>query len=94
MESIRLVGLLIVAPHRHGLSDEDALDARNSGAGSLIRADHIIAAVIELGRARRLVIRNLLAPSAATFLSGSLIELLEDRKRVAAGSVSPKALLN
>ena len=40
--------------------DQNPLDARNSGAGSLIQADGIIGAIVQLGRARRLVIRNLL----------------------------------
>jgi hypothetical protein len=48
----RLVGLLIVARHRYGLSDEDALD--------LSQADRIVGAVIELRRARRLVVGDLL----------------------------------
>jgi hypothetical protein len=33
-------------------SDENTLDARNSGAGSLIQADRIVGAIIELGRAQ------------------------------------------
>jgi hypothetical protein len=33
---------------------QNSLDARNSGAGSLIQADRIVRAVIELGGARRL----------------------------------------
>jgi hypothetical protein len=43
------------------MSDQNPLDARNSGAGSLIQADRIVGAVIQLGRARRLMIRNLLS---------------------------------
>ena len=42
------------------ISDQNAFDARNSGAGSLIQADRVIGAIVELGRARRLVVRDLL----------------------------------
>jgi hypothetical protein len=40
--------------------DQDPLNARNTGAGSLIQTDGIVGAVIKLRRARRLVIRHLL----------------------------------
>ena len=40
--------------------DENSRDARNSGAGSLVRADGIVGAVRQPGRARRLVVRDLL----------------------------------
>jgi hypothetical protein len=42
------------------ISDQNPLDARNSGAGSLIQADRAIGAIAELGRARRIVVRDLL----------------------------------
>ena len=82
----QVVGLLIVAPHRHGLSDEDALD--------LIQADRIIGAVIELRRARRLMIRDL-----PTVLIGRLPlrvtrRTLRGQKTRCRRSVSSNAVLN
>jgi len=61
------------------MSDQDALDARNSEAGSLIQTDGIFRAVIELGQARRRVSYIPPAPSAVNFPSEVLNQALARR---------------